>query len=76
MAAKITNGQGLIPITGNGVKAECDYKFDLINLRTNNANFSSFYKSSMPAVQAIKKKKAVMLHLCQLLWAFVAQPEN
>jgi len=50
MAAKITNGQGVLPITGNIIKVECDYKFDLISRSTNNATFSSFYESAMPAV--------------------------
>jgi len=50
MATKITNGQGVLPIPGNGIKVECDYKFDLISRSTNNTNFSSFYESGMPAV--------------------------
>ncbi len=50
MATKITNGQGVLPIPGDGVKVECDYKFDLVSRSTNNATFSSFYESSMPAV--------------------------
>lgn len=48
--SKITNGQGVVPIAGNGVKVECDYKFDLVSRSTKDATFSSFYESSMPAV--------------------------
>lgn len=50
MVTKITNGQGVLPINGNGLKVECDYAFDLISRTTNNATFSSFYESSMPAI--------------------------
>ena len=50
METKITNGQGVVPITGNGVKVECDYKFDLVSRSTKDATFSTFYESSSPAV--------------------------
>lgn len=50
MVSKITNGNGVLPQTGNGVKIECDYKYDLVSRSTKDANFSTFYESSLPAV--------------------------
>lgn len=50
MASKITNGQGVEPITANAVKVECDYKFDLVSRSTKDATFSTFYESASPVV--------------------------
>lgn len=50
MVTRLTNGKGVMPITGNAVMVECDYKFDLISRSTKDASFSTFYESSMPAV--------------------------
>jgi len=50
MVTRLTNGKGVIPISGNAVMVECDYKFDLISRSTKNTTFSTFYESSMPAV--------------------------
>jgi Tol biopolymer transport system component len=50
MDTKITNGQGVVPITGPAVKVECDYRFDLVTRSTKNATFSTFYESSSPVV--------------------------
>ena len=50
MVCRITNGNGVMPQNGNPVKVECDFKYDLVSRSTNNANFSTFYESSVPAV--------------------------
>ena len=50
MVCRITNGNGVMPQNGNPVKVECDFKYDLVSRSTNNANFSTFYESSAPAV--------------------------
>lgn len=38
IATKITNGQGLLPIAGNAVRVECNYKFDLFAAPTGLSN--------------------------------------
>lgn len=50
LVSRVTNGQGITPLPGNGIKVECDYKYDLVTRSTKNATFSTFYESGQPAV--------------------------
>ena len=50
MVSKISNGNGVMPQPGNGVKVECDYKYDLVSRSTNNGSFSTFYEGGLPVV--------------------------
>ncbi len=57
MVSKITNSQGIIPMSGNPVVIECDYKYDLISRSTKDANFSTFYESNLPVVAGGEKEE-------------------
>lgn len=57
MVSKITNGNGVMPQTVNGVKVESDYKYELVSRSTKDANFSTFYEGGSPAVAGGNKEE-------------------